>query len=100
MKIRLYNRDGAKMFLERVDNNVWKLTVDPEHDYCLKYMRCGGEFDIEEKDGKQIIHWKSRQMIDPAGGPYLEVGDVIKDDNNKEFKIIEILDDLLLKLSE
>lgn len=93
--IKLYNRDRADLRLEQIDNSdLWKLTVDPEHEYCLKYMRCGGDFDIEEKDGKQIIHWKSRKMIDPSGGPYIEVGDTIQG-----HKVLEIVDDLVLRLS-
>lgn len=95
MKIKLPNRDRADLWLEQIDDSdLWKLTVDKDHEYCLKYMRCGGDFDIEEKDGKQIIHWKSRQMIDPSGGPYLEIGDEIEG-----HKILEIVDDLILRLS-
>lgn len=94
--IKLYNRDRADLRLEQIgDSDLWKLTVDPKHEYCLKYMRYGGDFNIEEKDGKQYVNWKSRKMIDPAGGPYIEVGDIIEG-----YKVLEIVEDLVLRLSK
>lgn len=93
MKIKLYNRDKAELYLEQIDNSdLWKLTVDSDHDYCLKYMRCGGDFSVDEDN--HIINWKSRVMIDPVGGPYIEVGD-----NIEGYKVVEIVDDLILRLS-
>lgn len=97
-EIKLYNRDGADLKLvNRENSDLWDLTVDSKHQYCLKYMRCGGDFDIKEESGKQIINWKSRKMVDPSGGPYLEVGDSLE---HGKYKIIEIVDDTVLRLSK
>ena len=92
MKIKLFNRNGADLFLENIKDDIWELKVDDEHLYVLKHMRMGGKFDIDENNN---VNWEERTMIDPAGGPYLEVGDTI---NN--YKIIEICGDTTLKLSE
>ena len=97
MIIKLYNRDHANMYLEKIKDNddntsTWELKVDKKHKYCLEYMRCGGDFDVV--DNKVV--WKERKMIDPSGGPYLEVGDII----NNKYKIVEIIDYNILRLSE
>ena len=77
-KIRLYNRDGADMFLVSNDENWWKFEIDKKHEYCLEYMRIGyGEEN------------KSIYMVDPSGGPYLEVGNRIG--NNMEYTIDTII---------
>ena len=52
MKIKLFNRDGANLWLEKVkevEPNIseWKLNVDKKHDYCLKYLRVIGNYPIE-----------------------------------------------------
>ena len=99
MRIDLYNRDHAEIYLEMYSEkydgtSLWKLKVDPKHDYCLQYMRMGGDFDILENNK---ILWKHIQMIDPSGGPYLEVGDELQ---GGRYKIIEFLDATTVKLSE
>ena len=91
--IHLRNRDGATMWLENIHDDIWKLKVDKDHEYCLQYMRCGGDFTFDEN---RKIHWNKIEMIDPSGGPYLEVGDYVDD----KYKIIEILDCTLLRLGE
>lgn len=79
-KIKLYNRDGANLWLEctnkKVDDSifVWTLTVDPEHSYILKYMRIIGDYPI------------NIEAIDPSGGPMLSVGDVFEN----KYKIVKI----------
>ena len=79
-KIKLYNRDGANLWLEytnkKIDDSifVWTLTVDPEHSYILKYMRIIGDYPI------------NIEAIDPSGGPMLSVGDVFEN----KYKIVKI----------
>ena len=79
-KIRLYNRDGANLWLENTgkcaDKNiyVWKLCVDRKHEYCLHYMRVIGNCPNEI------------EAIDPSGGPMLSIGDEFKD----KYKIVKI----------
>jgi hypothetical protein len=75
-KIKLYNRDGADLWLEQVDENtsVWKLKVDPEHNYCLEYCRCIGDNFLEP------------EAIDPSGGPMLSLGDEFEE----KYKIVKI----------
>ena len=80
MKINLFNRDGATMWLEKLGNNIWELKVDKAHDYCLKYIRVIGNYEA----------------IDPSGGPFLSVGDYV----DKTHKIVDILSCTILKLSE
>lgn len=99
MKIKLYNRDNAEMYFEKVCDtedkgvSMWKLRVDPDHDYCMKYMRMGGDFDVLENNK---IYWKEIKMIDPAGGPYLELGDEL----DNKYKIIKFIDESTVLLSE
>lgn len=48
-KIKLYNRDGADLWLKRcnkqIEPNVWMwyLSVDKEHEYIFKYCRFIGD---------------------------------------------------------
>lgn len=93
--IRLYNRDHANLTLEQVhDSDIWKLRIDDKHQYCLEYMRMGGDFEISE-DNK--IKWNKIVMIDPSGGPYLEIGDTLE---NGKYKIVEFIDSTTMRLSE
>ena len=78
-KIRLPNRDGANLWLEKVkeiEPNIseWKLNVDDKHKYCLEYMRFIGNYPSEI------------QAIDPSGGPMLSIADELND----KYKIIKI----------
>lgn len=77
MKIKLYNRDGADLYLENCDVNLWKLSVDDKHKYVLGYIRVG-----YENDNKTI------NFIDPSGGPYLSVGQRV----NKDYVISSIIE--------
>ena len=77
-KIKLYNRDGANMWLEKtkdLGNNLseWKLKVDNKHQYCLEYIRCIGNYP--EIDA-----------IDPSGGPFISVADEFEG----KYKIVKI----------
>ena len=79
-KIKLYNRDGADLWLENTGEQaaeniaIWKLCVDDKHKYCLKYMRIIGNYPYEI------------EAIDPSGGPMLSVGDIFKD----KYEIVKI----------
>lgn len=79
-KIKLFNRDGAKLFLEEIggidkENSEYKLTIDDTHSYCLKYVRY-----ILNSDNKTIY------AVDPAGGPFMAVGNTIED----KYQIVKI----------
>lgn len=82
MKIKLYNRDGADLWLEKTDKEiesniyVWKLTVDDEHRYVLRYCR----YIYENGFDSNII------SVDPSGGPYLSLGDEFEN----KYKIVQI----------
>lgn len=71
MKINLFNRDGAKLILNKTDKEVapevyvWELIVDFKHEYVLKYCR----YIFDENNRSNIC------AIDPSGGPFLSVGD-------------------------
>ena len=79
-KIKLYNRDGADLWLEnteeQVDKNIsiWKLNVDNKHKYCLKYIRIIGNY----------LH--EIEAIDPSGGPMINLGDEFEG----KYKIVKI----------
>ena len=88
-KIKLYNRDGADLWLERVEiisNNIskWQLKVDEDHKYCLEHIRIIGNFP------------KEIDAIDPAGGPFISVADEFEN----KYKIVEILGPTLFLISE
>ena len=79
-KIKLYNRDGADLWLEctdkKVDNNIfiWTLKVDPKHNYIFEYMRIIGNYPT------------NIDAIDPSGGPMLSVADEFEN----KYKIVKI----------
>lgn len=69
MKINLFNRDGANLWLEP---KIWTLKVDDSHKYALEFMRLIGDKEIE--------------AVDPSGGPFISVGDILG-----EYKVIKII---------
>jgi hypothetical protein len=79
-KIKLYNRDGANLWLENTGEQaaeniaIWKLNVDSKHKYCLEYIRVIGNYPYEI------------EAIDPSGGPMLSVGDVFEN----KYEIVKI----------
>ena len=83
-KIKLYNRDGADLWLENIKDNQWQLKVDNKHKYCLQYLRVIGNYP------------KEIEAIDPSGGPFLSKGDVL--DNN--YEIVDFLNITTLILNE
>ena len=79
-KIKLYNRDGANLWLENTGEQaaeniaIWKLNVDSKHKYCLEYIRVIGNYPYEI------------EAIDPSGGPMLSVGDLFEN----KYEIVKI----------
>ena len=79
-KIKLYNRDGADLYLVKTNKKVddgtyeWYLDVDKDHLYCLEYMQLIGKLPFIES-------------IDPSGGPFISVGDTF---NNGKYTVIQI----------
>ena len=71
-KIYLHNRNGYNIWLENVNEDIWKLNAKNIDD--LAYMR------VIYNDDKSIY------AIDPSGGPYLQIGLTIGD----YYKIKEI----------
>lgn len=89
-KIKLYNRDGANLWLEKIKNisdniSEWQLKVDKNHKYCLEYLRIIGNYP------------KEINAIDPSGGPMLSVGDIFE---NGKYKIVEIFSINNIRISE
>lgn len=82
-RIQLYNRDGANLWLEKIENSTWKLKVDEKHSYCLNFIRIifSNEDDIE--------------AVDPSGGPFISVNDTF--DN---YRIDKILNETTFLISE
>jgi len=63
-RIRLFNRDGADLFLvHNDDERYWHFEVDAKHQYVLNFMRLG-----YTEDNKTI------DFVDPSGGPMVYVG--------------------------
>jgi len=79
-KIKLYNRDGADLWLKKcnkqIEPNVWMwyLDIDEKHEYILKYCRYIGDNLLEP------------EAIDPSGGPMLSIGDEFEG----KYKIVKI----------
>lgn len=88
-KIKLFNRDGADLWLEKIreiNPNVfeWKLMVDKKHDYCLKYLRIIGNYPTEI------------EAVDPSGGPMINLGDEFEG----KYKIVQIVRPTIFWISE
>lgn len=89
MKIKLFNRDGADLWLEKIKEvekgiGEWRLYVDQKHLYCLQFIRVIGDYpnDIE--------------AIDPSGGPMIGLGDEFEG----KYKIIKIINPTTFLISE
>lgn len=88
MKIKLFNRDGADLWLEKKsqiqpDIYIWELKVDSKHKYCLEYMRLIGKYP-------------SIESVDPSGGPMISIGDEFK----QKYKIVNIINATTFWISE
>ena len=90
MKIKLFNRDGANLWLEKIENtedskiSKWQLKVDNKHKYCLEYLRVIGNYP------------KEIDAVDPSGGPMIGIGDEFKN----KYKIIQIINPTTFLISE
>ena len=89
MKIKLYNRDGADLWLEKIkdiEDNIsrWQLKVDKEHEYCLKYMRIIGNYP------------NHIEAVDPSGGPFISISDEFEG----KYKIVDIINPTTFDISE
>ena len=90
MKIILHNRDGANLWLQKIEDledegiSKWELKVDKEHEYCLQYIRIIGSYPIYIK------------AIDPPGGPYISISDEFEN----KYKIVDIIDPTTFIISE
>lgn len=82
--IKLYNRDGADLRLEKLGSNIWELRTDDKHLYIFKYMRV-----ISDDHG-------NIEAIDPSGGPFISVGDVFEN----KYEVTKILHPLKLEIHE
>lgn len=88
-KIKLYNRDGADLYLEKIKEigeniSEWQLKVDEKHNYCLEYLRIIGNYP------------KEIEAVDPAGGPFISIGNEFEN----KYKIIKICGPTLFWISE
>ena len=88
-RIQLYNRDGANLWIEKIedenDYSIWKLKIDKKHSYCLEFMRVL----FDEKD--------NIEAIDPSGGPFISINDTF---TNNKYKIIKIINSTTFWISE
>ena len=89
MKIKLFNRDGADLWLEKIKEvekgiGEWRLYVDQKHLYCLQFIRVIGNYpnDIE--------------AVDPSGGPMINIGDEFQ----SKYKIVKIINATTFWISE
>ena len=87
-KIIIHNRDGANLWVEitkEIEPHIWEahLKVDDEHQYCLEYIRCIGDYP------------NNIEAVDPSGGPMLSLGDEIGN-----YKIVKILNPTTFLLNE
>lgn len=62
----LFNRDGAKLSLDRIKDNQYILNVDDKHKYVLEYCHVN-------RDSANY------SMYDPSGGPCMYPGYKVSD---------------------
>ena len=74
--IKLHARYGYKHQLTKIGGNFWRLDIDP---------KSSGTYRLIGFEGKPIQAHVS--AIDPDGGPFISVGDVI---DNKKVKSIAV----------
>lgn len=87
MKIKLYNRDGADLWLEQEkDSDIWNLKVDDNHKWIFEFIR--------------TIGYPEREAVDPSGGPYLALGNELKDTDDNKYTISKIINCTTFKLKK
>lgn len=90
-KIKLFNRDGANLWIEKTDKEIesnifeWNLKIDNKHKYCLEYMRIIGNYP------------KEIEAVDPSGGPMISLSDEFE---NGKYKIVNIINSTTFWISE
>ena len=92
-KIKLFNRDGADLYLQKTNNKnpgIWELKVDNEHEYVLKYMRIIGK---EYAPNMNVENWEA---IDPAGGPFISISDEFEG----KYKVVGFVNSTTLIIAE
>ena len=89
-KIKLFNRDGANLWLEKTSKEIepnifeWNLKIDNKHQYCLEYMRIIGNYP------------KEIEAVDPSGGPMISLSDEFEG----KYKIVNIINSTTFWISE
>ena len=61
--IKLYNRYGDKNYLDKVDEHIYILRLDPKSEsYCRVGLR-------------EVTVWEDKEydFVDPSGGPFIQV---------------------------
>ena len=66
---------NARLWLQQVRNNEYKM--DTDNPFILEYMRLGYPSDVKCED---FMKCKEYCMVDPEGGPYMEIGTQITED--------------------
>ena len=62
-RIQLSNRYGDKNYLDKVDEHIYILRLDPKSgDYCRFGLRESHDWEDREYD-----------FVDPSGGPFIQV---------------------------
>lgn len=77
--IKLYNRDGLNIWLERIGENFYMLKSDEKSKWGIEHLRVG----LSEDNNRYTF-------VDPPGGPFLDIGYSLKDSNGKKYIIKEI----------
>lgn len=85
------NRDGAKIWLERIDNTN-EYIIKTDKNFVLEYSRI--IFDSIPDDALIFdFNWDGKKALctafDPSGGPYISVGSNI----NEKYKLVRIYRD-------
>ena len=95
-RIILTNRDGAKVWLEQINNDIYSINSNKK--YIIEHMRIIYDsvpddaeiYDFNWSNGKKAIC----HAIDPSGGPYISLGTII----DNKYKIIRIYGDNGIKI--
>lgn len=85
--LELYNRYGDKNYLDKVDEHIYILRLDPKSEsYCRVGLREGTVWEDKEYD-----------FVDPSGGPFIQV-DSYKIDGKPVKHIYEQNDNIIIEV--
>ena len=85
--IELYNRYEDKNYLDKVDEHIYILRLDPKSEsYCRVGLREGTVWEDKEYD-----------FVDPSGGPFIQV-DSYKIDGKPVKCIYEQNDNIIIEI--